>query len=191
MPMAPVRAGDELITTIAPRARARLLAGVYAGCAAGMAVIVALLAPESPWGLVIVGPLVVLFAVIAVRHARELTHRTVLTSSQLVHPGRLRGWRTVELADVVSVVLHREADHEAGVEWELRIATADGSSVALPVDEHPRLLGWAPSRSNDPGAEREWRAVRDGGGGLVAVIAAQVRAVQGPDGPFARPPASG
>jgi hypothetical protein len=167
MPSPPIQPGDELIMTIAPRQRAGLVARVYAGCTAMLALPAALFA-RTWWALAIVVPVIVLFGAIAVRHVRELTHRTVLTSSQLIAPAPWRGWAVIDLTDVVSVAMQYEGDHETGVEWLLRIETADGRAVSLPVDEHPRLLG------------------RASPGGPAAVIAAQVMAVQGPDGPFER-----
>lgn len=142
---------------------------------------------DRPWALAIAVPSILVFGAIAVRHVRELTHHTVLTSSQLIAPAPLRGWAVIDLTDVVSVARHYEGDHEAGVEWELRIGTAGGRAVALPVDEHPRLLGWASPPTSDGEAERAWRRLSHRtGGGPAAVIAAQVIAVQGLDGPFER-----
>ena len=185
MPSPPIQPGDQLLMTIVPRRRARLLAGVYGACTA-MLLLPALFARKW-WVWAIFAPFILLFAAIAVRLVRELTHRTVLASSQLIAPAPLRGWAVIELTEVVSVAMHYEGDHEAGVEWELRIGTADGRTVALPVDEHPQLLGVASPPAFDGEAAREARRLRDRtGGGPAAVIAAQVIAVQGPNGPFAR-----
>jgi hypothetical protein len=192
MPAPPIAPGDELIMTIAPRRRAGLLAGVYGGVTAVLALVATLWGLGRPWALAISVPFVLLFGAIAVRHARELTHHTVLTSSQLIAPAPLRGWAVIDLADVVAVAMHYEGDHEAGVEWELRIGTAGGRAVAFPVDEHPHLLGWASPPPSDGEAERERRRLSERtGGGPAAVIAAQVIAVQGLEGPFERAASSG
>jgi hypothetical protein len=180
MPSAPVRPGDPVVLTIAPRRSARLLAAVYGGCALGIALFA--LAFRSAWALAVLVLGFLLFALLTIAAVRDLTFPTVVTSSQLITHAPLRGWRVIDLAQVTSVVMRCREDPETGDHWVVEIGMTGGRAVGIRVDEFPRLLGWTP-----PPESEDWqRLVSSTGGRVAAAIAAQVVAVQGPAGPFAR-----
>jgi hypothetical protein len=180
MRAAPVRPGDDVVGTFPYIAASRALAGFFGL----LTVFVGFLGVR---GGPLVLPFVACFAGMTVVLWRQAGRPVVLTSSQLIAPRPLGGWRVVELATVAGVGLRYYAAGEDSHRWHLKVWPEHGPALYVPVEapDGPDARTWTRAfrSSDEEERQREWRRTSDTAAGRAARrIAAQTADVQGPDG---------
>jgi len=189
----PLPSGDAVVQTFPAKSQLAVGGWVTLGT-----VVVAILGAvagglyvHSALPAAVVTPIVLLLVPLAVGFIRLGTHGPVLTTTRLLLPNFLRGWQTIELADVCGVGLRYYLSPQTSTaEWRLLLWLDDGSRRFLQIGAVRRLGTWSTPFSAPKTEEQwrhEWALLADSRAGRAArQIADRVRLVQGEGGIYER-----
>ncbi|MGY1806914.1 hypothetical protein ACI8AF_06045 [Blastococcus sp. SYSU D00669] len=179
MPSAPVRPGDAVVMSIAPRRSSWFEGGMLGLTTLFLATIGVWLVVAGLWWTLLVSLPVVWFpGRWTVETFRLGNVRLRLTPSQFLVPSGLRGWTAIDVASIAEVYVRHFEGGESFDTWYLHIATTDGRARDVRVDKHQRY------REHAPAGDWERLLPRTGHHETAAVLAAHVLALQGPGGPL-------
>ena len=200
-PSPPLAPGETVVDAFPTDAR-QWRAGGYAGIGAG---VLTLLAGVGIWaalgtadGFFLMLLLLAIGAVMflpAIGGLRLAAGGPVLTTTRLLQPKLFRGWEVLDLASVTGIGLRYSrgtvGDGRAYYpgRWDLLVWSQDGSQHSVEVVSPGGYDHGAWSTKGQPKDDAEWQhewdLLADRLMGRAAIrIAEQVRAVQGPDGPY-------
>jgi hypothetical protein len=196
----PLAAGEVVVESFATDSTQWKVNGYLAAGAAALTLVAAVVvwaALGTAAGfflMLLLVPIGALFFLPAIGGIRLATTGPVLTTRRLLQPTLFRGWEVIDLATVAGVGLryHRATVGDRSYApggWSLLIWLEDGTEHSLTVVSPGGCEYGAWSTKGEPKDAAEWQhewdlMARRLMGQAAIRIAEQVRAVQGPDGPY-------